>query len=77
MANATKRDINKLMKQSADLWVALTDIECNVNLIVGYLLDNQEAEAIFLTDELLTRLRKAREALRSFDGDIGALTLDD
>lgn len=77
MANATKRDINKLMKQSADLWVALTDIECNVNLIVAHLLEsNSELKklGIDLTDQQLTRLTEARKALRAFDGDIGALT---
>ena len=74
---ASKREINRLKKQSADLWVSLTDVECNINLIVGYLLDNQEADAIQLTDEQLTRLRKAREVLSSFDGDIGALTPGD
>jgi len=74
---ASKREINRLKKQSADLWVSLTDVECNINLIVSYLLDNQEADAIQLTDEQLTRLRKAREVLSSFDGDIGALTPGD
>ena len=74
---ASKREINRLKKESADLWVSLTDVECNINLIVGYLLDNQEADAIQLTDEQLTRLRKAREVLSSFDGDIGALTPGD
>ena len=76
MAAVTKRDINKLMKQSADLWVALTDIECNFNLIVSHLLDNKaelKQLGVDMADAQLTRLAEARKALRAFDGDIGAL----
>lgn len=70
MAAATKRDINRLKKQSADLWVALTDVECNVNLVIGHLLGGEAELGADLTIQQAERLKAAREALNKFDADL-------
>ena len=71
---ATKRDITNARKESANLWEALTSIECNVNGIINVLLavgctSDQGVwnEAVEMTLEQADKLREVRERLSSYD----------
>ena len=72
---ATKRDVNKAMKESANLWEALTDVETKMNVVVGHLLavqrDANELElfhlAACMTIEQAEKLRCIRAFLEEYD----------
>lgn len=71
MAKSNTRQINRLKKESADLWVALTEFECNQNVICASLLHGAQNElTIPLTIEQASKLEKIRERLNQFDDDL-------
>ena len=66
-APATKRDVNKLMREAESLWTALTEVECNMNVVVNALLDNDFGPRnIALTIEQGAALERIRTHLQKF-----------
>lgn len=71
---ASKREVNRMAKESANLWEALTDVEIAQNVIVSKLLEGVEAgdfslfgEGVNLTIEQADKLKEIRERLTEFD----------
>lgn len=74
---ATKREVTRAMKESADLWEALSETECKLNVIVGYLLRFQQGEgsegtelvkiAVEMTPVQAEQLHAIRGRLLSYD----------
>ena len=71
---ATKRDITRLQRESADLWSALTDVETSLNGVIQVLLAvgcsndpsvaNKAAEIVL---EQAGALKAVRDRLNSYD----------
>ena len=59
-APATKRDINRLKRETADLWVELTEVECKLNAIIE-LKVQRLPDLTVEQDAALTRIRKRLE----------------
>ena len=72
-ATATKRQINRLKKESADLWMALSDVEVKTNVIIEHILNHREQRSVDLTVEQIDTLSKARDRLKQFDEDMDLL----
>lgn len=69
---ASKREVSRAMKESAELWEELTDVEIKLNVIVAHLLGGikhkEFAELVFaMTEEQAEKLQAVRERLLSYD----------
>lgn len=60
---ATKRDVTRARKESADLWVALTEVEAKLNAIIELKVQRLPELSI----ELANELKRIRERLESYD----------
>ena len=63
----TKRELTRIRKESADLWVALTDLECQVNLIIESLLNHRHSRGVALTIQESKTLEATKERLAAYD----------
>ena len=74
---ASKREVSRAMKESANLWEALTDTETKLNAIVGHLMSytkggaSREIELVKLSIDMTIQqaeeLQVIRERLLSYD----------
>ena len=66
----TKRELTRLRKESADLWVALADLECQVNLIIESLLNHRHNRGVALTIEEGRKLECIKKRLLDYDDEM-------
>lgn len=71
---ASKREVTRMAKESANLWEALAEVEIAQNVIVSKLLEGVEAgdfslfgEGVNSTIEQADKLKEIRERLTEFD----------
>lgn len=71
---ATKRQVTRLMKESADLWEALSEVLTAQNMIISRLLQSGGDDVcVSMTIEQTDALKKCRERLDAFDDQISPI----